>query len=265
MRFQKRIQILPWVHLNISGSGISLSFGPPGLSVNIGKKGTRVTAGMPGTGISTSHLFSSGSNAASASTSSIEAHHPGIDFSLLPPPPEDDDPLYQDAVSFVVFSRRASVSAVQRKVLVGYARAAALIARMESDGIVSPINSHGSREVIWLGISPLNTDDAVDEIDVLLKECRFAQWLENYLDPGIVGISPMYARAVVVTLTHNRLEARLLADHLNVGIEMAETMIALMAQDGIFPSGADSLIPISRMDINALKHSFELFERQSSI
>lgn len=47
MRFQKRIQILPWVWLNISKSGFSFSFGPPGLSVNLGKKEPRLPPAYP--------------------------------------------------------------------------------------------------------------------------------------------------------------------------------------------------------------------------
>lgn len=61
---------------------------------------------------------------------------------------EDDDPLYDEAVAFVRESQRASVSAVQRKLKLGYNRAARMIERMERDGIVTSMNSHGAREVI---------------------------------------------------------------------------------------------------------------------
>lgn len=49
--FRKRVKILPGVHLNISKTGTSWSFGPRGASVNIGKKGVYVNTGIPGTGI----------------------------------------------------------------------------------------------------------------------------------------------------------------------------------------------------------------------
>lgn len=60
----------------------------------------------------------------------------------------EQDPLYDEAVEFVTASRRASISAVQRKLRVGYNRAARLVEGMEAAGIVTEMNSNGSREVI---------------------------------------------------------------------------------------------------------------------
>jgi S-DNA-T family DNA segregation ATPase FtsK/SpoIIIE len=61
---------------------------------------------------------------------------------------EDDDPLYDEAVQFVLDSRRASISSVQRKLRIGYNRAARLIEAMEVAGVVSEMGSNGSREVL---------------------------------------------------------------------------------------------------------------------
>ncbi len=61
---------------------------------------------------------------------------------------EDSDPLYDEAVSFVTESRRASISAVQRKLRIGYNRAARMIETMEAAGVVSEMQSNGSREVL---------------------------------------------------------------------------------------------------------------------
>ena len=61
---------------------------------------------------------------------------------------EIDDDLYNEAVEFVIETRRASISSVQRKFRIGYNRAARLIETMEENGIVSPMNSNGSREVL---------------------------------------------------------------------------------------------------------------------
>jgi S-DNA-T family DNA segregation ATPase FtsK/SpoIIIE len=61
---------------------------------------------------------------------------------------EDSDELYDEAVSFVLESRRASISAVQRKLRIGYNRAARLIESMEEAGLVSEMSSNGSREVL---------------------------------------------------------------------------------------------------------------------
>jgi len=54
-------------------------------------------------------------------------------------------------VQFVLESRRASISAVQRKLKIGYNRAARMIESMEMAGVVTPMNSNGSREVIAPG------------------------------------------------------------------------------------------------------------------
>ncbi len=61
---------------------------------------------------------------------------------------ERSDALYDEAVAFVIDSRRASISAVQRKLRIGYNRAARLIEAMEEAGVVSAMNSNGSREVL---------------------------------------------------------------------------------------------------------------------
>lgn len=61
---------------------------------------------------------------------------------------EEDDALYDEAVRFVTESRKASISAVQRKLRIGYNRAARMIESMEIAGVVSEMGSNGSREVI---------------------------------------------------------------------------------------------------------------------
>lgn len=60
----------------------------------------------------------------------------------------ESDPLYDEAVAFVTESRKASISAVQRKLRIGYNRAARLIEDMEMAGVVSEMSSNGSREVL---------------------------------------------------------------------------------------------------------------------
>ncbi len=61
---------------------------------------------------------------------------------------ERDDPLYDEAVAFVIETRRPSISAVQRKLRIGYNRAARLIEAMEQAGVVTPMNGNGSRDVL---------------------------------------------------------------------------------------------------------------------
>ncbi|AOY01698.1 DNA translocase FtsK [Jeongeupia sp. USM3] len=58
------------------------------------------------------------------------------------------DPLYDEAVAFVIKSRRASISSVQRQLRIGYNRAARLIESMEAAGLVSPMETNGNRTVL---------------------------------------------------------------------------------------------------------------------
>lgn len=58
------------------------------------------------------------------------------------------DPLFDEAVAIVTEARRASISYLQRRLKVGYNRAARLIEDMEAAGVVSPVLSNGSRDVL---------------------------------------------------------------------------------------------------------------------
>jgi S-DNA-T family DNA segregation ATPase FtsK/SpoIIIE len=60
----------------------------------------------------------------------------------------EKDPLYDEAVQFVLETRRASISSVQRKLKVGYNRAARMVEAMEVAGLVGPLQSNGAREVL---------------------------------------------------------------------------------------------------------------------
>lgn len=184
MRFQKRIQILPWVWLNISKSGFSFSFGPKGLSVNLGEKGAKVTTGIPGTGLSANHLFKS------------------------------DSPPRQ-----------------------------------------------GKEEALAKALA--DADERMSEIEVVLAECRFSGWLENYLDQDSYAADPMYGRAVVATLTSNHVSPAYVAHYLKVDAARGKRLVGLMAADGIVPEEPGSVTPKSPLDIAALKEAFDRYELES--
>ena len=61
---------------------------------------------------------------------------------------EESDALYDEAVQFVTETRKASISSVQRKLRIGYNRAARMIESMEAAGVVSEMGNNGSREVL---------------------------------------------------------------------------------------------------------------------
>ncbi|MDA9060181.1 DNA translocase FtsK 4TM domain-containing protein [Candidatus Thioglobus sp.] len=67
------------------------------------------------------------------------------------------DPLFDEAVQIVTSTRRASISSLQRRMRIGYNRAARIIEDMESSGIVSSMNSAGNRDV--LAPEPIDPDE----------------------------------------------------------------------------------------------------------
>ena len=60
----------------------------------------------------------------------------------------EQDPLFDEAVQIVTSTRRASISSLQRRMRIGYNRAARIIEDMEASGIVSSMNSAGNRDVL---------------------------------------------------------------------------------------------------------------------
>ncbi|MDA0680053.1 MAG: DNA translocase FtsK 4TM domain-containing protein [Proteobacteria bacterium] len=71
----------------------------------------------------------------------------------LEPMPGDEfdaeqDPLYDQAVKIVMDTRKASISGVQRRLKIGYNRAARMVETMEQAGLVGPLEANGSREIL---------------------------------------------------------------------------------------------------------------------
>ena len=61
---------------------------------------------------------------------------------------DGEDPLYNQALDIVVQSGKASASYIQRRLKIGYNRAARLVEEMEARGIVGPANGSKPREII---------------------------------------------------------------------------------------------------------------------
>ena len=69
---------------------------------------------------------------------------------------DEMDPLYDEAVQIVTETRKASISYVQRRLKIGYNRAARIIEEMERSGLVSQTGSNGSREVLAAPPPPID-------------------------------------------------------------------------------------------------------------
>lgn len=72
----------------------------------------------------------------------------GIDPAPVDEFDAEQDPLYDQAVQVVIETRKASISGVQRRLKIGYNRAARMVESMEHAGLVGPLQSNGSREIL---------------------------------------------------------------------------------------------------------------------
>ena len=61
---------------------------------------------------------------------------------------DGDDALYDMAVQIVARDRKCSTSYIQRKLAIGYNKAARLVEQMEDNGVVTPANHVGKREIL---------------------------------------------------------------------------------------------------------------------
>lgn len=80
----------------------------------------------------------------------VEDDDDGIGSDLFGNPMSDEDPLYDQALEIVVQAGKASASYIQRRLKIGYNRAARLVEEMEERGIVGPANGSKPREIIHI-------------------------------------------------------------------------------------------------------------------
>lgn len=76
---------------------------------------------------------------------------------------EGGDDMFRDAVAVVIQSRKASTSLLQRKLRVGYARAARIIEEMEEQGIIGPADGARPRDVLITSMSDLDATSSIED------------------------------------------------------------------------------------------------------
>jgi S-DNA-T family DNA segregation ATPase FtsK/SpoIIIE len=77
--------------------------------------------------------------------------------------PKGKDPLYDQALTMVLSSKSASTTYLQRKLKIGYARAASLMDELEENGVVSPQDGAKPRRVIAAAeLAPLSDEEEFD-------------------------------------------------------------------------------------------------------
>jgi S-DNA-T family DNA segregation ATPase FtsK/SpoIIIE len=72
----------------------------------------------------------------------------GIEMPEIDGADAEQDPLYDQAVQIVLETRKASISGVQRRLKIGYNRAARMVESMEQAGLVGPLQSNGARDIL---------------------------------------------------------------------------------------------------------------------
>jgi len=79
-----------------------------------------------------------------------------------------DDDMYKDAMRVVVENKKASTSLLQRRLRIGYSRAARIMEEMEEQGVIGPADGARPREVLITSLDALNTgdDDNTDEYGI---------------------------------------------------------------------------------------------------
>ena len=166
-----------------------------------------------------------------------------------PAPEADDEPehtttastdgLYDEAVAFVIESRRATISAVQRKLKVGYNRAAALMDLMEKEGVVSPIDHTGAREVMLahgldgqivdLSPTPQTKDDIVD-----------AAWPATVVGFDTFGEHSYTDASQIVVLHGDVIDVAWLQRRLVIDSDAATSLLLRLLEDSVIQLEAEA-------------------------
>ncbi len=100
-----------------------------------------------------------------------------------------DDPLAADAIELVVKEQQASVSFFQRRLGIGYGRAARIIEAMEKDGIIGPQTSLITPREVHMKEVPANLQDLIDRG----REAQPAEALQSFDNMPPIFASPMSA------------------------------------------------------------------------
>ncbi len=77
-----------------------------------------------------------------------ESDEPGAGFDPLAGGSDESNDLYDRAVAIVLHDRKVSTSYIQRRLSIGYNRAASIVERMEEEGVIGPANHAGKREIL---------------------------------------------------------------------------------------------------------------------
>ncbi len=139
--------------------------------------------------------------------------------------PDGPDSLYDEALAFVRNTRRASISAVQRHLKVGYNRAARMLEQMEVEGAVTAINSTGAREVI----AQAEQQPAQDDSDVV-----DAEWPSDSLPVNKEFGDFDYSEAAQIVSLHGQvIDAAWLQRRLSIDSDRATSLLLRLLESNV--------------------------------
>ncbi|NUT87139.1 DNA translocase FtsK [Pseudomonas corrugata] len=159
---------------------------------------------------------------------------------------DEQDTLYAEAVAFVVETRRASISAVQRKLKIGYNRAARMIETMEAAGVVTAMNTNGTREVLAPAPS-----QPLEEVDSLIEKASTDDGKEfgefTYNDA---------AQLVVLKVT-STLDAAWIQSRMAIDSDKAAVLLLRLLDNGV--------IELETEGQTALEHKFKVIAKLNDV
>ena len=145
--------------------------------------------------------------------------------------PDGPDSLYGEALAFVRSTRRASISAVQRHLKVGYNRAARMLEQMEAQGAVTAINSTGAREVI----AQADQQPAQDDSDVV-----DADWPSDSLPISKEFGDFDYSEAAQIVVQHGKvIDAAWLQRRLSIDSDRATSLLLRLLESTVIQLEAE--------------------------
>jgi len=146
--------------------------------------------------------------------------------------PDGPDSLYGEALAFVRSTRRASISAVQRHLKVGYNRAARMLEQMEAEGAVTAINSTGAREVIGQQQEEPPAQDDSDVVD--------AEWPGDSLPVNKEFGDFDYSEAAQIVSLHGQvIDATWVQRRLSIDSDRATSLLLRLLESNVIELEAE--------------------------
>lgn len=147
------------------------------------------------------------------------------------------DPLYSKAVDFVIESRRPTISSVQRALGIGFNRATTLMNLMEKEGVVSPIDHTGAREVMVAGPEGASGEQDVDLDPTPQTDASNTPTVEGF---DTFGEHSYNDASQLVVLHGDVIDVAWLQRRLAIDSELATSLLLRLLEDNVIQLEAEA-------------------------